>query len=172
MKTLSANAGQVQFTVHWPPARRALKPMPGEGPLTAAEQALGPYPSISRRFRDLVHAYVWFNPHLSIRGSWFGREFIDEEEATNPTWDKWRPRNPTSAHWYDQARLQRYLAAHVAKDRDLGRHRTVRAFIAEFRGLLGTAVQRKWTCLVKLESSLKQRGAFDGQGASPVRQRI
>ena len=141
-----------RFTVHWPPAGEPLKPMPGEGPLTAAEQALGPYPSISRRFRDLVHAYVWFNPHLSIRGSWFGREFIDEE-ATNPTWDKWRPRNPTSAHWYDQARLQRYLAAHVAKDRDLGRHRTVRAFIAEFRGLLGTAVQRKWTCLVKLESS-------------------
>ena len=39
--------------------------------------------------------------------------------------------------------LQRYLAAHVARDRDLGRHRTVREFIAEFRGLSGTAVQRK-----------------------------
>jgi hypothetical protein len=39
--------------------------------------------------------------------------------------------------------LQRYLAAHVARDRDLGQHRTVREFIAEFRGLSGTAVQRK-----------------------------
>jgi hypothetical protein len=39
--------------------------------------------------------------------------------------------------------LQRYLAAHVARDRDLGQHRTVREFIAEFRGLSGTAIQRK-----------------------------
>ena len=64
-------------------------------------------------------------------------------KATNPDWEKWRPRNPTSAHWYDEARLQRYLAAHVARDRDLGQRRTVREFIAEFRGLSGTAVQRK-----------------------------
>ena len=87
-------------------------------------------------------AYVWFNPHLSLRGVWFGREFINVK-ATNPDWEKWRPRNPTSAHWYDEARLQRYLAAHVARDRDLGQRRTVREFIAEFRGLSGTAVQRK-----------------------------
>jgi hypothetical protein len=35
------------------------------------------------------------------------------------------------------------LAAHVARDRDLRRQRTVREFISEFRGLSGTAVQRK-----------------------------
>ena len=71
-----------------------------------------------------------------MRGVWFGHEFINEK-ATNPDWEKWRPRNPTSAHWYDEARLQRYLAAHVARDRDLGQRRTVREFIAEFRGLSG-----------------------------------
>ena len=64
-------------------------------------------------------------------------------KATDPGWDKWRPCNPTSPHWYDESRLQRYLAAHVARDRDLGQHRTVREFIAEFRGLSGTAIQRK-----------------------------
>ena len=94
------------------------------------------------RFKRLIEAYVWFNPHLSLRGAWFGREFINVK-ATNPNWEKWRPRNPTSPHWYDESRLQRYLAAHVARDRDLGQHRTVRQFIAEFRGLSGTAVQRK-----------------------------
>ena len=77
-----------------------------------------------------------------MRGIWFGREFVNVK-ATNPDWEKWRPRNPTCAHWYDEARLQRYLAAHVARDRDLGQRRTVREFIAEFRGLSGTAVQRK-----------------------------
>ena len=90
----------------------------------------------------LAESYVWFNPHLTLRGTWHGQEFINVA-ATNPTWEKWGPRNPTSAHWYDETRLQRYLAAHVARDRDLRRQRTVREFIAEFRGLSGTAVQRK-----------------------------
>jgi Histidine kinase-, DNA gyrase B-, and HSP90-like ATPase len=93
-------------------------------------------------FIELAESYTWFNPHLSLRGVWCGQEFINVS-ATNPTWKKWGPRNPTSAHWYDSTRLQRYLAAHVARDRDLGRHRTVREFIAEFRGLSGTAVQCK-----------------------------
>ena len=93
-------------------------------------------------FIELAESYVWFNPHLTLRGSWCGKEFLSVA-ATNPTWKKWGPRNPTSAHWYDSTRLQRYLAAHVARDRDLGRRRTVREFIAEFRGLSGTAVQRK-----------------------------
>jgi DNA topoisomerase VI subunit B len=94
------------------------------------------------RFKRLIEAYVWFNPHLSLRGVWFGQEFVNVK-ATNPNWEKWQPRNPTSPHWYDESRLQRYLAAHVARDRDLKQHRTVREFIAEFRGLSGTAVQRK-----------------------------
>jgi hypothetical protein len=89
----------------------------------------------------LAEAYIWFNPHLSLQGAWNDEEFINVT-ATNPGWDKWRPRNPTSAHWYDETRLQRYLAAHVARDRD-NRQRTVREFISEFRGLSGTAKQRK-----------------------------
>jgi DNA topoisomerase VI subunit B len=93
-------------------------------------------------FKQLAESYVWFNPHLTLRGTWHGQQFV-KIAATNPNWEKWRPRNPTSPHWYDETRLQRYLAAHVARDRDLGRHRTVREFIAEFRGLSGTAVQRK-----------------------------
>jgi hypothetical protein len=71
-----------------------------------------------------------------------GCEFVNVQ-ATNPAWEKWRPSNPTSAHWYGEAHLQRYLAAHVARDRDLGHERTVRAFVAEFRGLSGTAIQRR-----------------------------
>ncbi len=113
-----------RFTVHWPaPASRVLE-------------------NAEHQVKRLVRAYVWFNPHLSVRGTWFGHEFINEK-ATNPNFEKWRPRNPTSAHWYDEARLQRYLAAHVARDRDLGQRRTVREFIAEFRGLSRTAVRRK-----------------------------
>ena len=93
-------------------------------------------------FARLAQSYAWFNPHLSLHGTWDGKDFVDVT-ATDQTWKKWGPRNPTSAHWYDSTRLQRYLAAHVARDRELGRHRTVREFISEFRGLSGTAVQRK-----------------------------
>jgi len=113
-----------KLTIKWPPKQDDL--------LKYAES----------NFKELIEAYAWFNPHLTLRGVWFGSEFINVR-ATNPGWEKWKPRNPTSPHWYDELRLQRYLAAHVARDRDLGRHRTVREFIAEFRGLSGTAVQRK-----------------------------
>jgi hypothetical protein len=77
-----------------------------------------------------------------LRGVWHGKQFINVK-ATDPHWEKWRPRNPTSPHWYSEGRLQRYLAAHVARDRELKRERTVREFVSEFRGLSGTAVQRK-----------------------------
>src|SRR5262249_14554719 len=97
---------------------------------------------IDQSFKQMTESYAWLNPHLTLRATWHGEQFINAE-ATNPDWDKWRPRNPTSAHWYDESRLQRYLAAHVAHDRDLKRHRTVREFLTEFRGLSGTAVQRK-----------------------------
>jgi hypothetical protein len=113
----------IRLTIRWPPRNELLRHA-GEG------------------FRRLIESYVWFNPHLTLRGVWFGQEFVNVK-ATNPDWEKWRPRNPTSPHWYDEAWLQRYLAAHVARDRDLGQHRTVREFIAEFRGLARTAVQRR-----------------------------
>jgi hypothetical protein len=85
-------------------------------------------------------AYV--SPHLTLRGEAFGKVFVNLD-ATDPAWVKWKPRNPTSAHWYNEARLQRYLAAHVAWDRKRGQHRTVRDFISEFRGLSRSAVQRE-----------------------------
>lgn len=113
-----------KITIKWPPKSDYL--------LESAEH----------RFKQLIEGYTWFNPHLTLRAVWFGQEFINVQ-ASNPNWEKWRPRNPTSPHWYNETRLQRYLAAHVARDRDLQRSRTVRAFLAEFRGLSGTAVQRK-----------------------------
>jgi DNA topoisomerase VI subunit B len=117
-----------KITVHWPSA----------SPLWFMKT----FNNMADRLRLLVGAYAWFNPHLSLRGVWLGSEFINAK-ATNPAWEKWWPRNPTSAHWYDEARLERYLAAHVARDRDLGLYHTVREFIAEFRGLSSAAVQRR-----------------------------
>jgi DNA topoisomerase VI subunit B len=112
-----------KLTINWPPENYALE-------------------HAKDRFQHLVEAYTWFNPHLTLRGVWCGHEFVNVQ-ATVPAWEKWRPRDPTSAHWYDEARLQRYLAAHVARDRDVGEDRTVRDFLSEFLGLSGAAVQRR-----------------------------
>jgi hypothetical protein len=122
-----------KITVKWPPrsTNEIIK-----------EAFWGLFHDEGNRFTELAESYTWFNPHLTLHGVWNDEEFVNVK-ATNPNWEKWRPRNPTSPHWYDETRLQRYLAAHVARDRDIGRHRTVREFIAEFRGLSGTALQRK-----------------------------
>src|SRR5215472_11455081 len=96
----------------------------------------------AKQLKSLARSYAWINPHLTLRGMFYGEVFVNVA-ATNPAWKKWKPRNPTSAHWYTETRLQRYLAAHVARDRDLGQHRTVREFIREFRGLSGSAIQRR-----------------------------
>jgi len=112
-----------KITIEWPTSERLLE-------------------YAKPRFKFLTSSYVFFNPHLTLRGVWHGEQFVNIE-ATNPNWQKWGPRDPTSPHWYNESRLQRYLAAHVARDHDLGRDRTVREFIAEFRGLSGTAVQRR-----------------------------
>ena len=56
-----------------------------------------------------------------------------------PNWHKWLPSDPTSAHWYDVERLERLAGAYVAQDQN---RRTVRDFIADFRGMARSATQK------------------------------
>jgi DNA topoisomerase VI subunit B len=88
-------------------------------------------------FLGLAESYAWLNPHLSLRVIWNGDTLIDIT-ASDPKWQKWLPSWPTSAHWYDQSRLRRYMAAHIAHRGDI----TVREFTSEFRGMAGTAKQK------------------------------
>jgi hypothetical protein len=59
-----------------------------------------------------------------------------------PEWAKWRPSDPTSPHWYKPEHLARLISAYLSNDVDYRRERTVREFVAEFRGLSGTAKQK------------------------------
>ena len=88
-------------------------------------------------FLRLAESYAWLNPHLSLRVTWNG-ERKGDIKTSNPNWEKWLPSWPTSAHWYDQSRFRRYMAAHIAHRGDI----TVREFISEFRGMTGTAKQK------------------------------
>jgi DNA topoisomerase VI subunit B len=110
-------------TVHWPDSARSI--------LHDAE----------RRFLQIVDDYAWLNPSLTLTVDGFGKS--TSVEATNPSWPKWRPSDPTSAHWYQPKHLERLIAGYVAHDEDQGRERTVRKFVSEFRGLSGTAKQKR-----------------------------
>ncbi len=93
-------------------------------------------------FLQMAEDFGWLNPHLSLSVSWRGKRCIDYK-ASNPTWPKWCPSDPTSPHWYDEARLRRLMGAYIARDQDHGRDpRTVRELISEFRGLSGSAKQK------------------------------
>jgi DNA topoisomerase VI subunit B len=88
-------------------------------------------------FLALAESFAWLNPHLSLRVSWDGEEKINVK-ASNPAWGKWSPSWPTSAHWYNEGRFRRYMAAHIAHRGDV----TVRKFISEFDGLTAIAKQK------------------------------
>ena len=91
----------------------------------------------SQQFLQFAERYAWLNPHLSLRVSCNGELKIDTK-ASDPTWQKWSPSWPTSAHWYDLGRFRRYMAAHIANRGAI----TAREFISEFRGMAGTAKQK------------------------------
>jgi DNA topoisomerase VI subunit B len=93
------------------------------------------------RFLQIADDFGWINPHLRIWVSWDGVARV-KREPSNLAWAKWRACDPTSAHWYDQQRLERYIAAHVSRDQDHCRDRTVREFISELRGFSGSAKQK------------------------------
>ncbi len=85
--------------------------------------------------RDLIPGYTLCNPHLSI-------SLVDEGvewTSTDPTWRKWTATEPTSPHWYTVEDLRNLAAAYLAA----GANKTVREFVSEFRGLSGTAKQKR-----------------------------
>ena len=93
------------------------------------------------RFLQFVEDFAWLNPHASFGVQW------DEEhlrfETSDSDWSKWRPSDPTPPCWYGVEHLERLIAAYIAQDEVSGRQRTVREFVAEFRGLSGTGKQKK-----------------------------
>jgi DNA topoisomerase VI subunit B len=93
------------------------------------------------RFLPLAEGYSVFNPHASIT--------LDLGESTPYVFargvdacPKWRANAPTSAWWYTPEQLRGLMRAYVNAERDGGAARTVRDFVAEFRGLSST-VKRK-----------------------------
>ena len=98
-------------------------------------------PSFSDRFRALVEGFALFNPHATFRLDWFGDKTT--WAATDPDWQKWKPHQPTSCHWYELVHLERLVGAYITHDKDAGADRFVSDFIAEFDGLTGSGKRSK-----------------------------
>lgn len=99
------------------------------------------YPSLKHRALMLLRGFTIFNPHLSLKVKWFKTRW--SVKATDPSWKKWRPNQPTSPHWYGQQHLERLIGAYIALDRERGTDRTVAAFVGEFDGLTGSQKRKK-----------------------------
>lgn len=91
-------------------------------------------------FLQRLWSYALMNPHASFEFRW-GRNVRLCERATSPDWEKWRANDPTSPHWYDVRQLRSLIAAYITSEQVGGPDRFVRDFVAEFRGLSGTAKQ-------------------------------
>lgn len=106
---------------------------------------------------EIVEMFAAFNPHATFRIS--DRLF----EPTSPGFRKWRGDEPTSPHWYTPETLRSLIAGYITKEREGGRPRTVREFVSEFKGLSGTAKQKRVTedlSHVQL-ADLVENGQFD-----------
>jgi hypothetical protein len=91
-------------------------------------------------FLQVARDFAVLNPHLSIHVQAFGEKAV--YRATAASWPKWRPSDPTSAWWYGREQYEHIVAAYLADDAAHGRDRPVREFIAQFRGLSGSAYQK------------------------------
>jgi hypothetical protein len=102
---------------------------------------LDPIEDIALRLRALVEGFAMFNPHATITLDWFGAK--TKWEATDPAWAKWKPCQPTSAHWYELRHLERLVGAYITHEREAGADRLVSELLAEFDGLSGSAKRTK-----------------------------
>jgi DNA topoisomerase VI subunit B len=113
------------------------------------------------RFLQLLQGFAFTNPHLHLTACIFGTNHT--WPATDPDWRKWFPSDPAPAHWYGAEQLERLISAYLAKQKDL----PVREFLLLFRGLSGTAKQKKIlekTGMARQNlSALVSAGAFDRQ---------
>lgn len=85
----------------------------------------------------MLFGFAAVNPHLTIYLNWFGKDSC-KHITFDAFWKKWKPLQPTSAHWYKQEHLIRLAAAYITAGQDM----LVRDFISLFDGLSRTAKRK------------------------------
>jgi DNA topoisomerase VI subunit B len=133
-ETADANGAEgTSITIEWPDKAGFI-----------AENAMA-------RFLQVAQDYAWLNPHMALIVA--AGEDQRTYEPTDPEWSKWSPAQATPAVWYTAEDMARLIAASIAKDQETGQDRTVRAFVAGFKGLSSTQKQKRVTETVGLSRS-------------------
>ena len=94
------------------------------------------------RFLQIADDFTFVNPHLHLTCDWFGERCLDVY-PTEANWEKWKPSEPTSPHWYGVEHFDRLVSAYISHDAARDTERTVRAVTAEFRGLSNSGKQKR-----------------------------
>src|SRR5262249_13656894 len=111
--------------------------------------------------RTLLQGYSALNPHATFKLK--TGEGLSDWDATGGEFKRWLPSEPTSPHWYDLERFRSLIGAYLTQERNGGKVRTVREFIAEFRGLSGSAKQKSVTDTARLTNCLLSDLIVDGE---------
>ena len=134
---------------------------------SASSKALEPD---SGFLQKLLRDYSLFNPTATFELVERGER--TRLEATATGWQKWLPTDPTSAHWYNQERLEALIGCYIAGERDGGKVRSVREFVSEFRGLSSTAKGRQVSEKAGLRRAylhdLASNGRFDQESVGSL----
>ena len=106
------------------------------GDVDVLEKRISFSTSLAERFRGLVEGFAVFNPHATITLDWFGERTT--WKATNTCWEKWKPNQPTSSHWYELRHLEKLIGAYLTHDRDNRADRLISDFVSQFDSFSGT----------------------------------
>jgi hypothetical protein len=94
---------------------------------------------IAAAILDLLWDYATFNPHATFCFRHNGRT-VELPAIVGADWSKWKTDYPTSCHWYSTDDLRTLIAGYIANGHE---SMTVRDLIKSFRGLSGTAKQKR-----------------------------
>lgn len=85
------------------------------------------------RFLQIAADFAHLNPHATIRVKCHQGEAV--HRAVQPDWQKFNPSDKTSPHWHTVEDMTSLVAANISHSMKTGNDRTVREFVADFRGL-------------------------------------
>jgi DNA topoisomerase VI subunit B len=112
---------------------------------------------------NLLNSYSSFNPHATFRLNDISNDGNKIWRGGADDFQRWLPNEPTSPHWYDLGRFVSLIGAYLTKERSGGQVRSVRDFVAEFRGLSGSAKRKAVTDTARLTGCALADLVTDGE---------
>lgn len=151
-----------RIEMHWPGI--AGYPATPIWPLSTNPLRTG---SLFHRVCALLERYAAINAHGTFAAHLTGPAPEHREWIASGPCSKWTPSQPTSPHWYTTELLRNLVAGYLGTERKGEPTKTIRAFVAEFAGLLSSAKQRAVTIDAGIHGPLTAMLLPDGLDVDP-----